>query len=40
VGDRELTAAWVEWLLHEPITPATVTEVLDALAGLGGSSSA
>ena len=39
-GDRELTAAWVEWLLHEPITPATVSEVLDALAGLGGSSSA
>lgn len=38
--DRQLSAAWVEWLLHEPVTPATVTEVLDAVAGLGGSPSA
>ncbi len=36
-ADRQLSAAWVEWLLHEPVTPATVSEVLDAVAGLGGA---
>ncbi|MBK8470566.1 MAG: aminoglycoside phosphotransferase family protein [Actinomycetales bacterium] len=33
--DRDLVATWVDWLLHDPVTPATVDEMLDAVAGLG-----